>query len=548
MSSSKKKQLRKEQYMTERQTASAKEAKALKRYTITFWVVILVVASIFIGAVVANPLKNMTVANAKALQVGDYTLSAAELNYYYIDTINEYIQTYSSYLSLLMDTSKPLNQQVVNMDTGATWADNFLESAKENIKSVYAVYDAAMKDGFQLSESGKTSINSTMAMAELYAAYYGYNNVTGYLRAMYGNGASEKSYRKYLEVSAIASEYLNQHSASLEYSAEDLVNYQASAPYKFNSYTFSYYYVSSASFRTGGTTDEKGNVTYNDMEKLAAEKAAKEAADKLAAGNYADVDDFDYAIMSMEVNAENTTAAAVRNEAVLYSNLPTLMQDWLIGKVASEDANAEPTFEVRNEGDMTVITNSTTSGETVTVNGYYVVRFGSVETNEFLMKDVRHVLISFEGGTTDSTTGTTTFSDAEKLVAKEKAEQLLSDWVAAGDVSEESFAELAKKNSKDGNAAQGGLYEDVYPGQMVASFEDWIYDADRKVGDYGIVETQYGYHIMFFVGDAETTFRDYMITNTVRNEDVMNWQNDLISKLTVEVLTIKHVAMDITLG
>ena len=35
MSSSKKKQLRKEQYMTERQVAAAKEAKKMKTYTLT---------------------------------------------------------------------------------------------------------------------------------------------------------------------------------------------------------------------------------------------------------------------------------------------------------------------------------------------------------------------------------------------------------------------------------------------------------------------------------------------------------------------------------
>ena len=132
--------------------------------------------------------------------------------------------------------------------------------------------------------------------------------------------------------------------------------------------------------------------------------------------------------------------------------------------------------------------------------------------------------------------------------AKEKAEQLLSDWIAKGDVSENSFAELAKANSKDGNAAQGGLYKDVYPGQMVAPFENWLYDAERKVGDYGIVETDFGYHIMFFVGDSDTTFRDFMITNVIRNEDMEKWHNDLMEKMTLEVLTIKHVDMDMVLG
>ena len=35
---------------------------------------------------------------------------------------------------------------------------------------------------------------------------------------------------------------------------------------------------------------------------------------------------------------------------------------------------------------------------------------------------------------------------------------------------------------------------------MVAEFNDWIFDAARAEGDSGIVKTDYGYHIMYFVG------------------------------------------------
>lgn len=547
MSSSKKKQLRKEQYMTERQNAASKEAKQLKRYTLAFWVVILVVAAIFVGAVVSNPLKNVIYANTKALQVGDHTLTSIDLNYYYIDAVNAYVNQNSQYLQLFMDTSKPLNEQVVNKDTGATWADNFLESAKETIKSTYALYNEAVKNGYKLSEADKGTINGTLATAELYASYFGYSNLNAYLRAMYGNGASESSYRKYLEVSAIANAYMTDHQASLEYTADQLVNFQATNPYRYNSYTFASYYLSVADFRTGGTKDDKGNITYSEEEKKAAIVAAEFAANQLLEGTYADLEAFDAAIKALPLNQDKPTAASTQHKDVLFDSISPLFQDWLIGKVASEDENAEPTFEVRTEGELTIIENYSGTGDTKTVSGYYVLRFGSVNDNAFAMKNVRHVLIAFEGGKTDSN-GNKTYSETEKLVAKEKAEQLLSDWIAKGDVSENSFAELAKANSKDGNAAQGGLYENVYPGQMVAPFENWLYDAERKVGDYGIVETDFGYHIMFFVGDSDTTFRDFMITNVIRNEDMEKWHNDLMAKMTLEVLTIKHVDMDMVLG
>ena len=548
MSSSKKKQLRKEQYMTERQTAAAQEAKKLKRYTLTFWVVIALVVCIFVGAVVSNPIKNIIYKNTKAMTVGDHTLSSVDVNYFYIDAVNNYVNQYSSYISLIMDVSKPLNEQVVNKETGATWADNFLDSAKSNIKSTYALYDMAVKNGHELTEAEKKAIDSNMATYSLYATYYGYSNLDTYLRAVYGPGASEKSYRNYLEVSALASSYLSAYSDSLEYTADDLLNFQAKEPYKYNSYTFASYYLKAETFYQGGTKDEKGNITYSDEEKAAGLRVAEEIANSLAKGEYADVAAFDAAIKALEANKNNTTVSSTKYDEKLYDEVNTLFQDWIVGKVEGEGEDAEPTFEERKEGDITVIPSTTGSGENKVTVGYYVVRYESSTDNNFAMKNVRHVLVQFTGGKTDSTTGATIYTDAEKAVAKTKAEQLLADWVAAGDLSEESFADLAKEHSMDGNAAQGGLYEDVYPGQMVANFEDWCYDAERKAGDYGIVETEYGYHIMFFVGDSDTTFRDFMITNVARSEDVENWYNELVEAAELTVLTTKHVELDMVLS
>ena len=37
---------------------------------------------------------------------------------------------------------------------------------------------------------------------------------------------------------------------------------------------------------------------------------------------------------------------------------------------------------------------------------------------------------------------------------------------------------------------------------MVPDFEKWSVDDSRKYGDTGIVKSDYGYHIMFFVNDC----------------------------------------------
>ncbi len=88
-----------------------------------------------------------------------------------------------------------------------------------------------------------------------------------------------------------------------------------------------------------------------------------------------------------------------------------------------------------------------------------------------------------------------------------RAEELLQQWQA--DPTEDNFAALAGEHTTDpGSQQTGGLYEDVYPGQMVTNFNDWCFDESRKVGDTGIVETEYGYHIMFFSGNSETVYSD----------------------------------------
>ena len=35
---------------------------------------------------------------------------------------------------------------------------------------------------------------------------------------------------------------------------------------------------------------------------------------------------------------------------------------------------------------------------------------------------------------------------------------------------------------------------------MVPTFNDWCFDESRQEGDTGIVKTDYGYHVMYFVG------------------------------------------------
>lgn len=107
--------------------------------------------------------------------------------------------------------------------------------------------------------------------------------------------------------------------------------------------------------------------------------------------------------------------------------------------------------------------------------------------------DVRHILIM------PGTNTNTTYTDAEWAEAEKKAQDIYDQYLA-GEMTEEAFAALAIKHSQDGNASSGGIYNNVTKGYMVDTFDAWIFDSARQVGDTGIVKTQFGYHIMYYVG------------------------------------------------
>ena len=125
---------------------------------------------------------------------------------------------------------------------------------------------------------------------------------------------------------------------------------------------------------------------------------------------------------------------------------------------------------------------------------------------------------------------------------------MLQEW-KDGDATEDSFAELAKTKSTDtGSSANGGLYENVYPGQMVPNFNSWCFDASRKAGDTGIVESTYGYHVMYFVGNAEQTYRDYQITNDLRTADMETWFQGLLENYAITMGDTSYMRKNITLS
>ena len=160
--------------------------------------------------------------------------------------------------------------------------------------------------------------------------------------------------------------------------------------------------------------------------------------------------------------------------------------------------------------------------------------------------DVRHVLIMPEGADS-SNIRTETFEESAWESSRVKAEELLAQW-EQGDKSEESFAQLAMAHSQDGSAMDGGLFTGVTKGQMVEAFENWCFDASRQAGDYGLVKTEFGYHLMFFVS-SRPVYVDYARSD-LQNAYGQELLNKAVSKYPVEAEFEKMLiaAVDMTGG
>ena len=547
MSASSKKKLRRElnaAAMTEKQLLEQKETKKLRLYTGLFAAAIAVmILVVVIGRVVSS---GFIPRNTTALTVGGTKISAAELNHYYIDSVNNFLNQAGDMVSMFgLDSTKALDEQYYNEAEGDTWADYFLDQATVSAQNMYAVYNAAKAEGFTLSQEAKESIDATVENLKLYATMYGFPSADSYIVAMYGEGCNEKTFREYAEVQMIAQEYAVAKNESLTYDEAAIQAENDLNPAAYSAYTYNYCYLNASKFYQGGTENEDGTKTYTDEEMAAGRAAAEAAANTLAAATTAQ--ELDAAYAALEINAESTSAKSTRMEKTQYANVNTTIREWV-------------TAAERKAGDIAVIPSEYTThnhedGEECTgendeksVAGYYVVLFEGMDENLTELVNVRHILVSFEGGKTDETTGAVTYSDEEKAAAKAKAEEILAAY-EAGEKTEDAFAALATEKTTDpGSQENGGLYENVYPGQMVVNFNDWCFDAARKTGDTGLVETEYGYHIMYFVGNSGMTYRDFMIDSTLRNNDMSAWESELIEAAELVVENTKYVKSDLTLS
>ena len=155
---------------------------------------------------------------------------------------------------------------------------------------------------------------------------------------------------------------------------------------------------------------------------------------------------------------------------------------------------------------------------------------GYEDSNDYALTSMRHILIMAEA---DEDGG---YSDEAVSAARAKAEEIYESWLS-GDATEDSFALLAGEYSDDtGSSQSGGLYENIYKGEMVDGINDWLFSDERAAGDTAIIDNSGSYtgtHIVYFVGTGEIYWK-YLAQQSLLSDYVDNWLTEMSEDYVIE--------------
>ena len=308
-------------------------------------------------------------------------------------------------------------------------------------RQAQALYDSALKNGYtwtdELQEQFDNQIAAMESTLETYNLAYSTNmDMTGYLQMVFGSVMTEDAYKAELKRNILASTYANDFKDSLVYSDSDIeAGYNANRK-EYDRVNYSLLRISSAA----STLDADGKtITPTDADKAAAlaeaQALAQELLEKAKKGE-----------TLRDLSSAYSKASLTTGDSGMYYE--SVFMDWLF-----DDA--------RQPGDLAVL-------EDESLSYIYVVQFDERFRHEYNTVNVRHILL--KGGTGSLTTEDAGYEQQQAMLkdmAISEAEILLAQW-RDDNATEEHFAELANEHSLDqGSNTTGGLYEQVYIGQMV---------------------------------------------------------------------------------
>ena len=521
--------LKKAQAAAELENMSTFKKKKQKRsaptwvYTAAVVLVLVLLVGVLAGSMVSN--SGIFLRSTDVVESENYSVDAAMLSYYFYGYYNSFMNYVGNYASMFgLDTTKSLKDQMYGE---TTFFDYFMEQALAQAENIVLFCEEADARGIALTEEDYAEIDASLVALADAAIQSGYTPAT-YISMVYGSGVKEKDVRRAIEYSVLASKcaaevdeeiragvadadidaYFGEHTN--DFLSADILVHTITVALE-NDKVEGYDYAAEKAEADALIAKLAEAKTPDEMKKALATHIAETGFD---VAYEAEAEDHDTSVLPDEATvaarrqaiidaavanahegkAAEATASTETAEKVFAAVLETLTEGATEAVTALEanvawgeatDAEKWYSDAARAAGDVTTF--NSTDDDNYTTSVYMIV--SPMAKDETPSRNVSHILVSADAYEKEA--------DAEA-----KAEDILAEYLA-GTQSKEAFDALGEKYTADSNVS----YEQVCLGDMVAEFEDWLFDAERKVGDTDIVESTYGFHVMYYAGEDAPTWR-----------------------------------------
>ena len=437
-----------------------------------------------------NPASVVATVDGQKISIGMY-------DYYYASIVSYYEQ-YASYGYYSLDTTKDYSKQYTTDDDGnkISWQKFFETEALKEVEQITTYYSKALEEGVTLTNAQKKTIDKQISTLKDSASQ---NDVSldQYIKANFGTYCSEDTIRLMLEQYYLSANYKGKFKCETKVTDNDVDKYYNDHKNDYKKIEF--YYIASP---YDATDENSKNESIKTAEKIMAKMKDKKSVIALVPEVYSSY--IDSQVKSSMEQDSTLTEKKAREEAIksYESNVVTT--------VSGSDSPFDDKMNTWLFSDDTKVGSKKYYIDESAGYIYIVLKTSKASVEEDETYTVRHILVAPESGnnSSSSTSEKTEYTDEQWAAAKKKADSILAKFNKT-DKSEYEFAKLAEQYSTDSastssgsNDSFGGLYESVTLGQMVPDFEKWSIDDSRKYGDTGIVKSDYGYHIMFFINDC----------------------------------------------
>lgn len=437
-------------------------------------------------------------AGREAVNVDGKSISVAEYNYYYYTLYYAYYEQaysqYGSYYSLAMPSEETLREEVMT-----------------TIRSTVRLAQEAEAAGFEATEEMRENYNKTVEETKQQVENSSYKSFKKYLKSMYGNVMTEKTYLDVSWYFYFASRYSDEVYDSYIFSPAELDDY-------YEEHKESLDVLIYRAFKIDGSAVEDDKETEED-ETIDAETAMQNAlaiAEEFASKVESEQDFIDLAYEYAEEDTKST-----------YENESATLNRKSIGDI--ESAYVEWLMdEERQVGDV---------GVEMGDSAYYVVYYLGIEENDYQTANIHmlYKMIDYIAPSNYETEEEYNKAREEKIEeTKAEVQDLLDKFNSSGGTLEQ-FEALSDENDERNNRNDGGAVEHVYKYQYVDQINEWLFEQERKPGDVKIFYLENdGVYLIYFDGYAEV-YRDYLADTALRDAAYEEWEAELEAGATSNI-------------